>query len=416
MARSGPRREDHENAPVGVHVVDATLRIVLRHHDGHVLPVRSLRQELDQPPQGQVVVGHVALEERIAGLRTLRRAMVVRQQHREHRRKGIAAHTPPRLEFLDEHVHPELVRDGHVVGRVAPRRAIAERSRRRVVDRQPDARVAEIGRFEPGGEFNAETEVEEVDAVPIEVVPDASRLGIVLRVDGTGRSHEGQGAGGRRSSPHPALSPVRGGDAGLHPLVRIDAHEPAVPVGRHVGVTVEVVRDREPAGERKVVGHHGDPLQVARAVPRGNVHTLPEPRQRRFARTPGELAEDLVVRPVLLRDEHHVPDRRRRGTRVRGHGVVSESGAGSPHEPDVVGYDAARERIQTGVVGYCNNGNKAVHQVADVGSPVVHLEGRSAVRPAPPPLGVRHEQGAPVRRDGQLGGKPAHRNMADHDG
>ena len=72
---------------MGVHMVHAVLGVVLGDNDGRLLPVRSAGQELHEPAERQVIVRHVALAERIAGVGTLLGPVIVGQIDGEKRRQ-----------------------------------------------------------------------------------------------------------------------------------------------------------------------------------------------------------------------------------------------------------------------------------------------------------------------------------------
>jgi hypothetical protein len=67
---------------MGIDMVNAVLGIVLGNHNRHVLPVGGMRQEFHNAPNRQVVVGHVALAEGVAGIGSFARAVVVGYDYR----------------------------------------------------------------------------------------------------------------------------------------------------------------------------------------------------------------------------------------------------------------------------------------------------------------------------------------------
>ena len=90
--------------------------------------------------------------------------------------------------------------------------------------------------------------------------------------------------------PRVGQCPVAGDVVGV-----VRHRRPRVAVGRDVAVAVEVVEEDELLGQLVVVGRH----------------LAPEHHQRRVAVAPGHVAEDLVVRAILLDDVEHMLDRRR---------------------------------------------------------------------------------------------------------
>ncbi len=146
---------------------------------------------LHNAPHRQVVVGHIAFAERIAGIGPVTRPVVLWNDHRHEGRHGVPAGHPALPELPDELVDPELVGDRHVVGGVPFRGPVPDRPWQRVIDVVPDALVLEIGVIDPRLEHDAEAEVEKTDPVPLQVVPHGSRLVVILRVDGPGRPGHG---------------------------------------------------------------------------------------------------------------------------------------------------------------------------------------------------------------------------------
>ena len=166
---------------------------------------------------------------------------------------------------------------------------------------------------------------------------------------------------------------------------------PVVAVGAHLGVGVEVVEEHEPLGELMMVG---------RDVPA-------EEHERGIPVPCRQVAQDLVVGPVLLDDVDHVLDERRvpdpPGDRVgrRVPSPLDEAAAGfvEPVVPD----DAGRRLRESGPVGSPDHRDRSRDHAGDV------LGLRGAPRDGARPVGVGtraqslrvgDQQRSPVARDG----------------
>ena len=90
----------------------------------------------------------------------------------------------------------------------------------------------------------------------LHVIPDGTGLVVVFGVNGSGRPHDAVVTGGLRAGHGATLSPVSRGYRGFHPFIGIGIDQPAMSVGRVVGVYVKVVGRGKTLGEHQVVEHH----------------------------------------------------------------------------------------------------------------------------------------------------------------
>ncbi len=156
-----------------------------------------------------------------------------------------------------------------------------------------------------------------------EVLPE--RAGLVVVLGQHGRARPGHVAPARGAAEEARLDPRP--RVHLDPLVRIDAHDPAVARVRLVRVAVEVVADGEPVRERLMVRRDVHRREHARTVLADHPPLHAQLRDRGIAMHARALPVDLVERPVFLHDEDDVPDRpaiekrhqRTRGLRVGRH-------------------------------------------------------------------------------------------------
>ena len=317
-------RADHvRERAVGVDVVRAVLGVVLGDEDRRALPERAVGDDLDEPPEREVVVGHVGLRRGAVGGGPVR--VVVGQAHEREPRERVAR----RIRRVELFVRTKLalplrqpvcvvgaehVEAGEVLVDVVAEAGVVEPGRRR---RVPVALAV-------AGDRRVHAVAAERHAAVVRVVPQ-----VAAGRRGGGAEHarvEGQRLGqvqlrdGAVLEVARAVRLARRGRVGDRPgLVRVvgDAgrRDPGLTVGGHVRVRVEVVEQREAAGELVVVG------RGVRA----------EQRQRRVAVPASEVAEHLVVRAVLLDHVDHVLDRERASSggagAARARGCSSARGA-----------------------------------------------------------------------------------------
>ena len=310
---------------MGVHMVHAPLRIVLEDDHRHLLPVGGMRQELQEPPQRQVVVGHEALPVGIAIVFPGIRHVVVGDLDGDEPGEGLLAAEVLVGHLLLELVHAQLVGNvevepGIVVGRPRPFRPGHGVDHRHA---QACVRVRRI--LVDPGELVALAVAAERDAVPVQLLPQAADLVVVLGVDAPGAVREP--AARRRGKGIPVLGHRR---VGFHPGIGHHAHHPPVPVHRGVGVAEEVVGQGPAAGDLLVVRGDHDLTQHG-AVQGPQVHPA-EAGDGGVAVDPGKAPEHVVEGAVLLGHvddvlDRAVPQADRRGhraLRIVGHRHLAE--------------------------------------------------------------------------------------------
>ena len=317
--------------------------------------------------------------------------VVVREHDREEGRQRFVTALPAIAQFLLEHVHAVLVGDGHVVRRVLARGSVEERLGQRERDRHADAGLLVHLLLDRLRHLGAEAEVVERHGVARQVLPEGAGFVVVLGVDHRAGAVDvapaWRGAEGTRLD---ARSRVH-----FDPLVRVDADDPAVSGVGLIRIAVEVVADREPVRERMVVRRDVHPVEHARAVATRHPHPEPEGGPGRIAARVAPLAEDLVVRAVLLDDEDDVLDR------AVGTGVVVRQSArrlrgyGPPHVG--VLHHLSRAVGQHGAARCVDDLQGALHDVAGMQAAPRVCEVGPGVPAGSESLGTRHVQPLAIR-------------------
>ena len=258
----GVRADDQADGAVGVDVVGAVLGVVLDDEDRRLGPGLAVRDRLDEPAQGQVVAGDAGLGRERAGRGA--GGVVLAQAHDDE--PGQVAVLLELAELLEEDRRRCRCR-----GTALP--ALATPKSGQMWPTRPGTRPSI--RNEPSGWLTRRA-VLAVAAIGQAVagagVPEVARRGVgevaVVVVVDARAARVGQG-------------PVPGDVVGV-----VRHRRPGVAVGRDVAVAVEVVEQDELLGQLVVVGRD----------------LAAEHHQRRVAVAPGDVAEDLVVGPVLLDD------------------------------------------------------------------------------------------------------------------
>jgi len=122
-------RNHHQQAPVSINMIHTILGIILSNNYSHILPVRSVRKEFDNPANSKVIIRHIAFAEGKPCFGTFAGAMIVGKDYSYQLWHSVFACSPFFIELFFKHINPELVRDSHIVCWIYPRRSVEQGSR-----------------------------------------------------------------------------------------------------------------------------------------------------------------------------------------------------------------------------------------------------------------------------------------------
>ncbi len=412
-----------------VHVVGPVLRIVLQDEDRRIVPERRVRHRLHQPAHRQVVVRHRRLRRRPALHRPC--GVVIRQPDGDVVRHGVCARRTvgdPPLKVPQENIQPNLVRHAQVEvrrlrGKVPHQlrlgRHISRQQRNRPrppvhpatpfrgnllarLDRAPRTScpwqqrpllrtLARLHAAERGRDVFAEVVMRPAVCVRIAPHISARRLDNVrnLLLDGIPVRHH----------PFVVICPLPAAIVllpGFLQVIRPDRRiRPHMPVARDLTRIEEVVQHAKL--QRQLVLVRGDAFAIHGQARVAVAHRLPILLQ---------VAEELVVGPVLLDDVNHMLDWiglacKRNRLRRRLHPVRLQHLRRRRLQVHAIHIDRRQRPIQ-------QRRNKAeVSLQPRIGGPL-HLPLGKVVRPRPVALRGRHIQLA--ARHGHRGGHPLRGN------
>ena len=227
------------------------------------------------------------------------------------------------------------------------------------------------------------------------MLPERAELGLVFGHGGICSAEEGAPAGLRSGGKVAPPAAVAGGPGGVEERRGIDADDPAMAVGRDIGVDKEVVAHGVSGDKRVEVGSD---LEVGCGFLLGGpaIHAIAG--QGGIAVGAGHVAEHLVVGAVFAHDQEAVLEVRQRRTVGDCGGVALNDGLreGFGGRQGFKGNDAEAAQLQRADVG----GHFGVMAFSRVGS------GAFA-------LGVDDVESLAVGREGKGRRVPAHGNVFD---
>ena len=238
---------------VAADMVPARLRIVLDGEDRHLRPELAVRQRLDDPAEGEVVVGHAGLGCGAVGRGAA--GVVVRQADDDEIRvfpTGLELRQLP-----DEKIGTELVGDTHLPPDCPGGGERSDRFDRRL--RRED-HVVLVDPIPPGPEAGSEVgltgpfRILPPDAWLHELAVVADRLS-VLEGPIPDEAGGGPGQGVGFAIPHAiGIAPRESGEAPLDVVAGHRRGAPVVAVGGEDAAAVGVVEEDKPAGDGVVIG------------------------------------------------------------------------------------------------------------------------------------------------------------------
>ena len=293
-------------------------------------------------------------------------------------------------------IHPILVGNAHVEGRIAPVGRLKNRLGQRRIQKQPLAFRLRARRLVVALQFQSLAVVQNTLTAGRCMLPQRTELWLVLwhrRIrSAKQRSPAGLLGAGKLLAPSAVARTPRG----VEERRGIDAHNPAMPVRRHIRVDIKVVAHPVLFGNRMQIRRH---LQVRHRLVlcRPAIHSVA--RQRRVPIRARHIAQHLIVGAVLANNKEAVLQPRQRGPSLNRRRVAVN------HRP--------RQHLGRGQFGQVNRAHAAVLQRAHIGRrprivPLTRIRARALA------LGVHHIQNRAVGREGNRRGIPAHRNVLDN--
>ena len=266
---------------------------------------------------------------------------------------------------------------------------------------------------ERGLEHHSAPEIIELDPVPLEMVPHGACFVVVLRVDRAGAPVHPQAPGSSGCRIVRSVPPVVRGGVRLDPFIGICIDKPSVPVCGNIGIDVEVVSNGKLPGKLQVVCHDCGALHFHRSGAVCETNPFAVPRQRRIALRLPYLAEYLVERPVFLRYEDDMLDRRLPLAAVQRNGILRAECICRRRilDREVVSDHFLCQRRELAVRRDFDDRHRPFHDAADVCPLRPRDEVLPAVRSASIAFCVGHDEPFPVFRHLKLGGEPAGRDV-----
>ncbi len=266
-------------------------------------------------------------------------------------------------------------------------------------------------------EHDTEAKVKKVDFVPFKVLPHGACLIVIFRIDGAGRTVHPVNTGCFRVKLKPSVSAITCCSAGFHPLIRIGIHQPAVAIGRYIGIHIKVVGNGKVAGNFKVVYHHICILHRVGSGAVGKRGIASVACQPGIALPFFNLPENFVIRTVFLRNKNNVFNRTLLFARVKRHRIVFAPveffGRGFI-EIEIVGNYLFGLIFKFFIGRDIQNLNCTFHQCANIAAFGAPLKGISSVGAASKTFGVGNYQFFSVTAYLQFCRKPAGGNVSQN--